>query len=177
VSDPADRSEAYAAALFEVARAEGSLDTVEDELFKVARTVEANEPLRATLSDEAIPVERRQAVVENLLGGRASHVTTAIVSFVVGVGRSRDLPRIIDGLVARAAAERNEAVAEVRTAYPIDEDRRLRLAEALGRATGKQVTVKVDVDPSVLGGVAARVGDTVIDGTIRHRLEKLRESL
>jgi F-type H+-transporting ATPase subunit delta len=116
-------------------------------------------------------------VVESLLGGKASPVTTAIVSFVVGVGRARDLPEIIDRLVARAAAERNEAIAEVRTAYPIDEDRRRRLAEALGRATGKHVTVKVDVDPSVLGGVAARVGDTVIDGTIRHRLEKLRESL
>jgi F-type H+-transporting ATPase subunit delta len=177
VSDVTDRVDAYAAALFQVAKAEGSLDTVEDELFKVARTVEANEALRATLGDEAIPVERRQSVVETLLGGRASPITTATVSFVVGVGRARDLPDIIDNLVARAAAERNEAVAEVRTAYPIDEDRRRRLAEALGRATGKHVTVKIDVDPSVLGGVAARVGDTVIDGTIRHRLEKLRESL
>ena len=177
MTDATDRVDAYAAALFGVAKAEGSLDTVEDELFKVARTIEANEALRATLGDEAVPVDRRQSVVEHLLGGKASPTTTAIVSFVVGIGRARDLPEIIDNLVARAAAERNEAVAEVRTAYPIDEDRRRRLAEALGRATGKQVTVKVDVDPSVLGGVAARVGDTVIDGTIRHRLEKLRESL
>jgi F-type H+-transporting ATPase subunit delta len=177
VSEASDRVDAYAEALFALARAEGSLDAVEDELFKVARTLEANETLRATLGDDAIPVERRVSVVENLLGGRASAVTTAIVSFVVSVGRARDLPDIIDQLVARAAAERNEAVAEVRTAYPIDEDRRRRLADALGRATGKHVTVKVDVDPSVLGGVAARVGDTVIDGTIRHRLEKLREAL
>ena len=177
MTEATDRVDAYAAALFGLAKAEGSLDAVEDELFKVARTLEANEALRATLGDEAIPVERRQNVVENLLGGKASPTTTAIVSFVVSIGRSRDLPEIIDNLVARAAAERNEAVAEVRTAYPIDEDRRLRLAEALGRATGKHVTVKVDVDPAVLGGVAARVGDTVIDGTIRHRIEKLRESL
>jgi len=79
--------------------------------------------------------------------------------------------------VARAAAERHEAVADVRTAFAIDEDRRDKLAEALGRATGKQVTVKVTIDPSVLGGVVARVGDTVIDGTVRHRIEQLRESL
>jgi len=172
-----DRSGAYAEALFEIAKAEGSLETVEDELFKVARTLEANEQLRAVLSDEAIPVERRQSLIESLLGGKASAVTTALVGFVVGLGRSKSLPEIIDKLVARAAAERHEAVADVRTAFAIDEDRRDKLAEALGRATGKQVTVKVTIDPSVLGGVVARVGDTVIDGTVRHRIEQLRESL
>jgi F-type H+-transporting ATPase subunit delta len=173
----ADRSDAYAAALFEVAKAEGSLDTVEDELFRVARTLEANEELLSTLSDRAIPVERRQAIVETLLGGKASPITTALVSFVVGAGRSKNLPEIIDKLVARAAEERREAVAEVRTAYPIDEAHREKLAEALGKATGKHVSLKVIVDPSVMGGVVAQIGDTVIDGTVRHRLEQLRESL
>jgi F-type H+-transporting ATPase subunit delta len=172
-----ERADAYAEALFEIAKAEGSLATVEDELFKVARTLEANEDLLATVSDRAIPVERRQQVVESLFGGKASPVTTALVSFVVGVGRSKNLPEIIDKLVARAAAERHEAVAEVRTAFPIDAARREQLADALGKATGKHVTVKVTIDPSVLGGVVARVGDTVIDGTIRHRIEQLRESL
>jgi F-type H+-transporting ATPase subunit delta len=172
-----DRTDAYAEALFEIAKAEGSLETVEDELFKVARTLEANAELRAVLSDPVIPPERRQQVVESLLGGKAAPITTALVSFVVGVGRAKNLPEIIDRLVARAAQERHEAVAEVRTAFPIDEARRVKLAEALGQATGKHVSVKVTIDPSVLGGVVARVGDTVIDGTIRHRLEQLRESL
>jgi F-type H+-transporting ATPase subunit delta len=172
-----DRTDAYADALFEIAKAEGNLETVEDELFKVARTVEANDELRVTLSDPSIPLARRQMVIETLLGGRASPVTTALVSFVVGVGRSRNLPEIIDKLVARAAEERKEAVAEVRTAYPIDEQQRQRLADALGRATGKHVSLKVIVDPTVMGGMVARIGDTVIDGSIRHRLEQLRESL
>ena len=172
-----DATDAYAAALFEIAKAEGSLETVEDELFKVARTLEANEDLRATLLNATIPIERRVVVVESLLGGRVSPITSALVAFVVAAGRSKNLPEIIDKLVARAAEERHEAVAEVRTAYPIDEERRERLAEVLGKATGKHVTVKVVIDPSVLGGVVARVGDTVIDGTIRHRLEQLRESL
>jgi F-type H+-transporting ATPase subunit delta len=172
-----DRIGAYAAALLEVAKAEGSLETVEEELFRVARTLEANDELRTTLSDPALPVDRRQRIVEELLGPRASPVTTALVSFVVGAGRSRDLPAIIDRLVRRAAEERAEAVAEVRTAVPLTEDQRRRLAEALSRATGKRVSVKVVVDPRVLGGVVAQVGDTVIDGSIRHRLEALKESL
>jgi F-type H+-transporting ATPase subunit delta len=104
-------------------------------------------------------------------------VTVSLVSFVVSVGRGRNLPEIIDKLVAKAAEERQEAVAEIRTAYPLDDDHRTRLAQALNRATGKRVTVKEVVDPAVLGGAVAVVGDTVIDGSIRHRLEQLRESL
>ena len=58
-----------------------------------------------------------------------------------------------------------------------DEGQQARLAEAIGRAVGKQVEVKVIVDPKVLGGLVARVGDTVIDGTVRHRLEQLKEQI
>jgi F-type H+-transporting ATPase subunit delta len=173
----ADRVEAYATALFAVALAEGVLETVEDELFRVARTFEGNDELRARLTDEAIPVDRRQGIVEDLLGDRASPNTTAVVSFIVGAGRARDLPAIVDKLVELAAQQRSEAVAEVRVAVPLDDDLRSRLAEALSNATGKQVSVKVMVDPSVIGGVVAEVGDTVIDGSVRHRLEQLKESL
>jgi F-type H+-transporting ATPase subunit delta len=170
------RVDAYAQALLQVAKAEGSLDTVEDELFRVARTLEGNDSLRSALTDQAIPVDRRQGIVEDLLSGKASPVTTALVSFVVGAGRGRDLPAIIDRLVQEAADERSEAVAEVRSAIPLNEDQRTRLAAALSRATGKQVSVKVIVDPSVLGGVVSTVGDIVIDGSVRHRLDQLKEA-
>ena len=173
----ADRTDAYAAALFAVAMGEGALDRVEEELFRVARTLEANDDLRSTLTDEAIPVDRRQGIVEDLLGERSHPVTTALVSFLVGVGRGRDLPAIIDKLVERAAEERSEVVAEVRTAVPLDDDLRQRLEEALSNATGKRVSVKAVVDESVMGGVVAQVGDTIIDGTVRHRLNQLREQL
>ena len=171
-----DRTDAYAAALLQVARAEGSLDTVEDELFRVARTFEANDELRTTLTDPAIPVERRTAIAEDLLSGKASPITVALVTFVVAAGRGRDLIEIIDKLVLDAAAERLEAVAEVRSAIPLTDDQKQRLVEALNRATGQRVSLKVVIDPSVLGGLVARVGDTVIDGTVRHRLEQLRAS-
>ena len=173
----ADVNDAYGAALFEIAKAEGNLDRVEDELFRFARTLEGNDDLRMTLTDMTIPVERRQKVVDELLGAKASPVTVALVSFVVGVGRTRNLPDIIDRLVAMAAEERKEAVAEIRTAFPLDDEHRTRLAEALGRTTGKRISIKEVVDPTVLGGVSATIGDTVIDGTIRHRLEQLREAL
>ena len=171
-----DRVATYAAALLSVAQAEGVEQRVEDELFKVARAFEGSDDLRSTLIDASIPIERRAGVVEELLGKRAHPLTTAMTAFVVGAGRARDLPAIVDEFVAKAAESRAEAVAEVRTAYPLDGDQQARLAEALGRATGKRVSVKVVIDPTVLGGVVARVGDTVIDGSVRSRLEQLREA-
>lgn len=171
------RVEAYAKALLEIARAEGELAQVEDELFRVARTIESNDALRNALTDQAIPVDLRQGIVEDLLGGRASTTTTNLVSFVVGAGRSRELPAIIDQLIRGAAESRDEEVAEVRTAHPLNEDQRRRLTEALERRFDRKIDLKVTVDPEVLGGIVVNVGDEVIDGSVRSRLEQLRRSL
>jgi len=175
MSDP--RIDGYARGLFEIARAEGTLDEVEDELFRFARSYESNDGLRAALTDDMIPAERRQAIVEDLLGHRASNTTTALASFVVGSGRGRDLPAIIAKLVQRAAAEKDRTVAEVRSAIPLTADQQHRLAAALANATGKQVEVKVVVDPSILGGAVATVGDAIIDGSVRTRLEQIKSLL
>jgi F-type H+-transporting ATPase subunit delta len=172
----ADRTDAYASALFEVARAEGSLERVEEELFRAARTVESDEQLRSTLTDPAIPLERRLGVVQDVFA-RAHPTTISLVSFIVSAGRARDLAQIADGLVRRAAEERSQVVAEVRSAVPLDDDRRRRLEEALSRRTNRQVSVKVIVDPSVVGGLVAQVGDMVIDGSVRTRLNQLREAI
>ena len=173
----AERNDAYASALFEVARAEGNLERVEAELYQVARALEGSEELRSKLTDQALPVELRQGIVEDLLADRALPVTKALVSFVVGSGRARDLPAIIDLLVRRSAEDRAEAIAEVRSAIPLDDDQQRRLADALSKRTGQKVSVKVNVDPSILGGIVATIGDTVIDGSVRRRLDQLRENL
>ena len=79
--------------------------------------------------------------------------------------------------VELAAAFRQHEVAEVRSAVPLDDEQQRRLADALSQATGKQVEVKVVVDEKVLGGLVATIGDTVIDGTVRHRLAELKERI
>ena len=172
-----DRALAYAEALFVVARAEGTLGDVEDELFRFSQTLQGNDELRDALTDARIPAARRQQIVEDLLGGKASSTTVALVSMVVGTGRARDLPSIIERLVEMSAAEANKEVAEVRSAVPLTEDQRDRLAKALEDATGKRIEIKVVVDPSVLGGIVAQVGDTVIDGSVRRRLDQLKHAL
>jgi F-type H+-transporting ATPase subunit delta len=171
------RIDGYANAMFEVARAEGTLDEVEDELFRFGRSFESNEGLRDTLTDDGIPVERRQAIVEDLLGPNATATTTQLVSMVVAAGRGRDLPAIIDSLVARASSAKDLEVAEVRSAVELTDDQQDRLRAALANATGKQLNLKVIVDPTVLGGLVATVGDTVIDGTVRTRIDQLKSRL
>ncbi len=169
------RIESYAQALFTVAQSEGSLAEVEDELFRFGRALDGHDELRNTLTDAQIPAARRQQVVEDLLGGKATDTTVSLISMVVGAGRARDLPKIIDQLVEMSAAESNKVVAEVRSAIDLSADQRDRLATALNSATGKTVELKVIVDPSVMGGIVTQIGDTVIDGTVRSRLTQLRD--
>ncbi|MFM2182669.1 MAG: synthase subunit delta [Actinomycetota bacterium] len=172
-----DRIEGYARGLFEIARAEGSIAAVEDELYRFARSFEGSDALRSALTDEQIPAAKRLAIVEDLLGGKASATSTQLISMVVGAGRGRDLPAIIDRLVARASSAQQLELAEVRSAKPLSADQQTRLAAALAKATGKQVNLKCVVDPSVIGGVVATVGDTVIDGTVRTRIDQLKSRL
>jgi F-type H+-transporting ATPase subunit delta len=162
--------------MFDVARAEGDLGRIGDELFRFARALEGSDELREALTDPHLPASRRQQIVEDLLGGKADPSTVALVGMAVGTGRAGNLPAIIDSLVAMAAAESNKAVAEVRSAIELTEDQRTRLAAALQEATGRQVEVKVVIDPTVLGGIVTTIGDTVLDGSVRTRLERLKQS-
>jgi F-type H+-transporting ATPase subunit delta len=172
-----DRIDVYADALLQIAKSEGNLTDVEDDLFRFARVFESNENLRLALTDPGIPAERRMAVVEELMGGTALSQSAALVSFVVGIGRASELPAIVGKFVEAAAQEREHEVAEVRSAVELTAEQQTRLAAALSQATGKQIEVKVVIDPRVLGGVVTTVGDTVIDGSVRSKLEQLRERI
>ncbi|MBA2337596.1 MAG: ATP synthase F1 subunit delta [Acidimicrobiia bacterium] len=171
------RIRGYATGLFEIACAEDDLDRVEVELTQLARVIDSSEELRNVIGDNSVPLDRRTGIIHDLLGGRAGDATVAAVGCILATGRARDLSAIADDLVRVAVASRERQVAEVRTAVPLDDDQVHRLEEALARVTGHQVELKVTVDPDVVGGIVARVGDTVIDGSVRRRLDSLRTAL
>jgi F-type H+-transporting ATPase subunit delta len=171
------RTDAYADAVLAVARAEGQLVAIEDDLFRFSRTLEGNDALRTALTDPALPASRRIAVVEELMGGKALPASTSLVVAIVGAGRASELAEIVGSFLEKAASERGHEVAEVRSAIPLDDAQQQRLAAALSDATRKRVEVKVVVDATVLGGLVTRIGDTVIDGSVRRRLEQLRNAL
>jgi F-type H+-transporting ATPase subunit delta len=173
----ADRIDAWARALLEIAQAEDNVTEVEDELFRFSRIVEGNDDLRMALSNPGQPAERRAAIVDELLEHRSLQMSRAIAAFVVGAGRGHDLPAIVTRFVELAAESRQHEVAEVRSAVPLDDAQVERLAKALSRATNKNIEVRVVVEPDLMGGIVATIGDTVIDGTVRHRLDQLKETL
>ena len=167
----------YARALFTVARAEGALPAVEDELYAFGKALERHNDLREALVDLALPVENKKALVREVVGERATPLTNTLLGLVIDAGRSRQIPQIVEELARLGAEERQHALAEVRSAVELTPDRRELLAEALSRATGRRVDVKVVVDPTVIGGVVARVGDEVIDGSIASRLDDAKQAL
>ena len=166
-----NRITAYADAAFSVARAEGNLGEVEDELFRLGRVLESSEELRSTLTDPHLPAARRQQVVEDLLEGKATTTTIAIVSMVAASSEDDD-----GADVQRSATDRGEAVAEVRSAVALTDEQISRLAAALKARTNLDVTVKNIVDPTVMGDVVTQIGDSVLDGSVRTRLNQLRDA-
>ncbi len=169
-----ERSTSYAQAVVALAVGEGALDAVEDELLTVARAAEGNEQLREQLTDIHLPLERRLRFVESQALRAAHPATRSALAMIIAADRAGELSVIADEVARRAAASRDQELAEVHVAVPIDETRQASLRDALERATGKKLDLKVYVDDSVVGGVRAKIGDTVIDGSVARQLTDLR---
>lgn len=151
----------------------GQLEEAEDELFRFARTVEANPELRNALADRSAPLQARQQLVEDLLRGRANDATVTLAKRAVRA-RERTFAHTIEGYVTLAAAHKNRVVATVRVARPMTDQQRERLRTALSRQVGREVAIQELVDPHVLGGIRVELGDEVIEGTVAARLEQAR---
>lgn len=163
-----------AQAAFTVAEGNGSLDAVEEELFRFGRAIDASPELQMALTDPAGSAASKAAIVRDLLAGRTADATRQVLEFAVGHLHGMRIDAVVDGLCDLAAAQRERVVAEVRVAAPLDAEQERRLAAALRALKGRTVRLNVAVDPAVLGGVYVKVGDEVIDGTVASRLEQAR---
>lgn len=169
------RLDGYAAAIGGVAAAQDDSAAFADEFYSASMSVAGNKELRDTLADPKIPVDRKQSIISDLLGPLADPVVVATINFLIGAGQAKHLDEIASRVAALAAAEEGSAVAEVRSAVPLDDAQIARIGEALSAATGKTVEVKVTTDPTLVGGIVAQVGDTVFDGSVKSRFDDLRE--
>lgn len=172
-----ERLAGYAAAVLASLRDERQLGNTEDELFRFMRIVEGNDELRVALTTNELPAAARHPLAKELLGGRASDATVRLATYAAVIGRPRDYLELLSFLVDLVAAEAKRRVADVRSAVEMTEQQRLRLAAALAKLTGTPVDVRVTVDADLLGGFVATVGDTLVDASLRHRLELARELL
>jgi F-type H+-transporting ATPase subunit delta len=172
-----DRVRGYADFVFHRLVTRDDVARVEDELFRFTRVVEATPELMAVLPDTTLGVDVRVQLVEELLRGKATPATIRLISYQLRAGRVRDIVRSFDHLVELAALERGRRLAEVRAPAALSDAEQSRLADALALMVGRQVEVRVVIDPAMIGGMLVNIGDTLIDGTVRRRLLQLRESL
>jgi F-type H+-transporting ATPase subunit delta len=164
-------------ALFLGAERSGDLDEVEDQLFRFERIVDANPALGLLLDDPATEPAGRAAVVSQLLAGKASPLTSSLLTALAMDPGGASFSHGVTELIEQAAQRRDKIVAVVHSALPLSDDQVDRLRAALRRIYSRDVSVHVFVDPTVGGGLRIKVGDEVIDGTVAGRLEALRRAL
>lgn len=164
-------------ALLTAAGGAGELADVEDELFRFSQLVAGDSRLSSALGDSTSPVDRRAGLVRNLLEGKARPVTVRLAELAVAGFGGRGFVPSLGRLVEMAAAQRDRTVAYVTTAVPPTEAEEQRLADRLAQMYGHQVSLKVEVNPQVLGGVRVRVGSDLYDGTVLRRLSEARQAL
>jgi F-type H+-transporting ATPase subunit delta len=160
-----------------VAEAAGALDEVEDELFRFERILDAESDLRAALTDQALPDDRKRDLLHRLLDGKVNDVTFGLLERAVITPRGRTIERVITDLSALAAKRRERLIARVTTAVELSEQEHSDLAAALQTNFGSDIQLQVVVDPSLIGGLTVRIGDELIDGSVARQLAEARRRL
>ncbi len=169
----------YARALFDVSVKDRDLRQVETDLTRFADLIEGHDTLSRVLLNPAIPASRKRAMVEALL----SHLDAVIppVAKLLTLLAERDrvvlLPEVVRSYRARLLDHLGVVEVQVTTAQPLTADQTAAIKHSLAQASGREVTMTTNVDPEILGGLIARVGTTVYDGSIARHLERMRETL
>jgi F-type H+-transporting ATPase subunit delta len=168
----------YARALFDVAQKESDVTKVQQDLTAVVSTVAENAELARVLASHTVPELARRNIIVSI--GEKLGVAVPVGKLLGLLAERRRLellPDIAAVYAERLLAHRNVLQAEVSTAAPLSAEATRSLEASLSSVTGKQVTMRVSVDPTLLGGVVARVGSTVYDGSVRTQLKKMRDQL
>jgi len=158
------------------ADARGDGDTLEEELFRFSRTVAEHPELRDALSDPGRAVRDKQALVRDLVEGKVTPAGLTLLQRAVTTTHLT-VTSALEDFIEIASATRGRIVARVWTARALPRAEADRLAAALGRIYGGTVHLNVISDPELLGGLRIEIGDEVIDGTVRTRLDEARRRL
>ena len=166
----------YAQAVFEMADEQGTLDRWERDLQVLADAF--GEPAVAAYFDNPqVPASQKVETANQLLGPQAQPLARNLVGLLIARGRIRSLPQIYADFHDRMLERQGIAVGEVTTAVPLGPEELALVRRRLGAVVGKDVEIRAVVDPDIIGGIVARVGDQLIDGSVIGQLRKLRERL
>lgn len=169
----------YAGALFDVAKRNGRLDAVERQIHLFGRLLDDHPELRRVLETPAVGVQKKRAILEAVLlktGGIDGEVRQLLL-MLADRDRLASYGDIAAAFADRLRQERRVLQAEIVTAERLPDAQRALLGAALEQATGSDLTLTERVDPSIIGGVVAKVGSVVFDGSITRQLERLKQEL
>lgn len=167
----------YASALFAAAGKLGKTDAIENDLAGLDSLWNQVPALRRALESPLVPGERKHAVVDKALSDGVDPLSKAFLHLLIEKRREDILPSVREEFVRQADTARGLVRAEATTAVPLVDSQRAALVAALEKRTGKRIELSVREEPGILAGVLVRMEDTVIDGSVRGALERLREQM
>ena len=166
----------YAAAIFDIARKQNTLDRTLEDVQQIAKLF-SNRKISFLLREPKVPAQRKEKALREAMQGKALPTSLNLALLLVQRELVEYAPNIAAELEQLIRDSRNEAVADVTTSAQVDPTQSRTIQQALEQRTGKTIIIHPHVDPAILGGVIARVGDQVIDGSIRYRLSVLEQQL
>jgi ATP synthase F1 delta subunit len=166
----------YAEALYESAADQDAVEPVARDVAAFAEGVAGSDELRAVLENPEIEVRQKKAAVA-VLTEDAHPLVRNFLQLLLDRGRIEDLPEIAEAVADRVARAQGRLEVTAVTAVPLTDDLRQRIIARVRQETGSEVDLSETVDPEIVGGLVLRVGQSVVDGSVRHRIEELRERL
>jgi F-type H+-transporting ATPase subunit delta len=169
----------YAGALFDVARRNATLDRAEQQLASFTQMLDAQPELRRVFETPAVAPQKKRAILDAVLerAGDIDHEVRRLLQMLADRDRLMLLSQIVEAFQGRLRQERHVLEAEIVTAVALPDAQRATLASALRRAAGSELTITERVDPAIIGGVVARVGSVVFDGSVTRQLERMKQRL
>ena len=165
----------YAQAIFQIAQAKNNLDEWKKELRKLAELMKDRETVDL-IDHPKIPFNLKADLVKQKLN-TSNELVLNLCNLLILKGRLKNAEQIADEYDSLLDEKRGIKHAIVTTAVPVDDSEKHKISGQLEKITGKNVSIKLQVNPSILGGMVARIEDTLIDGSVRNRLELLRRNL
>lgn len=171
-------SKTYGDALFELAVEENRTDSLMEEILMLQTVLKENKDFEKILEHPEISKQNKLQVIEDVFKGKISDALTGFLRIVVTKGRYKDLPDIFAYFIARVKEYRKIGVAQVTSAISLSDVQKQKIEKKLLDSTQYEtMEIEYKVDESLIGGLLIRIGDRVVDSTIRHRLNSLTASL
>jgi F-type H+-transporting ATPase subunit delta len=166
----------YAKAIMEIAQQENSFDAGVEDIQTLRSAMESSPDLRRFLTSPVIDVRKKASILSEIFAAKVGPIMGRFLALLAAKGRATDLPAIVAAFQRLLDTERNVVPATITTALELDPAQKARVEAEIARLSGHSVRASYIIDPSIIGGFRARFEDQMIDATVRHQLERLRES-